>query len=90
MMDPDGKLTRKTNPEDRKSLPSCTGEGRKYIIECLTCRKAGIRKVYLGETSRSSYQRAKEHQKYIKEMASDHPLVIHCLEDHEGEFQPVL
>ena len=46
--------------------------------------------MYLGETSRSSYQRAKEHLKEIQEMAASHPLVIHCLEEHEGEIQPVL
>ena len=53
MLDAGSKFSKKTKPEERKSLPSCTGEGRNYIIEGLTCRKEGIQKVYLGETSRS-------------------------------------
>ena len=48
----------KRNPDpsrkpDRKSVPSCTGEGMNYCIECVSCRKEGLRRIYVGETSRS-------------------------------------
>ena len=49
-------------PEDKSALPSCTGEGVNYSLECLTCRKKGDIKQYLGETSRSGYQRFGTHE----------------------------
>lgn len=61
-----------------------------YILECITCRKEGVRRAYLGETTRSSYQRGREHIKKILEGTATHPIVMHCLEEHGGEAQPVL
>ena len=42
-------------PEDKTALLSCTSEGVNYSLECLTCRKRGVIKQYLGGTSRSGY-----------------------------------
>ena len=56
----------------------------------MTCRKEGKRRVYLGETSRSACQRGREHFKEIQEATPTHPLVIHNVEEHGGETQPVL
>ena len=84
------ETARKVRPEDKVALPSCTSEGKNYILECITCRKAGVRRVYLGETSRSAYQRGREHQKEIQEITPTHPLVVHNVEEHGGETQPVL
>ena len=61
-----------------------------YILECITCRKEGVRRAYLGETSRSSYQRGREHIKKILKGMATHPMIIHSLEEHGGEAQPVL
>ena len=80
----------KTRKEDKKSLPSCTSEGANYSIECLTCRRQGVRRIYQGETSRSTYQRGAEHAKEVKEAVPSHPLVIHCVEEHGGNIQPIL
>ena len=77
-------ITTKTKKEERISLPSCTGEGANYCIECLTCRQEGRRRLYLGETSRSPYQRGAEHEKEVREGVPSHPLVIHCMEEHGG------
>ena len=44
----------------------------------------------MGETSRSTYQRGKEHQREILEGMATHPIVIHCKEEHGGEVQPIL
>ena len=57
--------TIKSRKADRNSIPSCTGEGTNYSIECLTCRQEGKRRIYFGETSRSPYQRGSEHQKEV-------------------------
>ena len=46
--------------------------------------------MYLGETSRSSYQRGREHLKEIQEATPTHPLVIHNIEEHGGETQEIL
>ena len=80
----------KTRKEDRKSLPSCTSEGANYSLECLTCRRQGGRRIYYGETSRSTYQRGVEHTREVREAVPSHPLVIHCVEEHGGEIQPIL
>ena len=80
----------KTRKEDRLSLPSCTAEGANYSIEFLTCRRQGRRRIYLGETFRSPYQRGAEHAKEVREAVPSHPLVIHCLEEHGGDIQPIL
>ena len=37
--------------EDTRSLPGCTFEGCNYVIECLQCRKQGLKRRYYGETS---------------------------------------
>ena len=56
----------KISKEDQTALPGCTKESVNYTLECVECRKAGIRRIYHGETSRSGYQRAQEHLNEIK------------------------
>ena len=82
--------TTKSRKAERNSIPSCTGEGTNYSIECLTCRQEGRRRIYFGETSRSPYQRGSEHQKEVREGVLTHPLVIHSIEEHGGTTQPIL
>ena len=79
-----------TATKDKRALPSCTGEGRNYVVECLPCRRKGIQKMYFGETSRSGYQRAGEHKKEIDNGVATHPLVIHFCEEHQGRKQEVI
>ena len=45
------------------ALPGCTRDGILYALDCQTCRKEGKRRQYIGENSRSGYQRGKEHGK---------------------------
>ena len=72
--------------EEMKAAPKCTSEGAGYMIECWTCRKEGKKAAYVGETSRSPYQRGKEHLKEVNEVRKkSHPLVCHFEESHEGE-----
>ena len=76
--------------EDYRSLPGCTQEGCNYVIECLKCRKEGLRRRYYGETSRSPFQRGTEHMKEILDGQATHPLTIHFREEHGGVQQEVL
>ena len=76
--------------KDCRSLPGCTGEGINYTLECLPCRKNGVKRWYYGESSRSPYQRGKEHLREIHEEVAAHPLVTHFREEHGGKTQEIL
>ena len=76
--------------EDVVSVPKCTSEGAGYSVECWECRRRGEKFQYIGETSRSPYQRGREHAKDIREGNPAHPMVIHAMEEHGGVPQPVL
>ena len=72
------------------AAPKCTAEGSGYSLECWSCRLKGRKALYVGETSRSPYQRAREHTKEIDEAKKSHPLVIHFSEKHGGCKQEVI
>ena len=76
--------------DDCRSLPGCTGEGCNYVIECLSCRKAGLKRRYYGETSRSPYQRINEHLREVREGVATHPLVAHFREEYGSLAQEIL
>ena len=80
----------KKTAKEGRSLPGCTNEGGNYVIECLPCRKAGIVRRYFGETSRSSYQRGREHLREVEQGVATHPLVLHFREEHQEETQPIM
>ena len=73
--------------EETMSFPKCTTEGVGYNIECWPCRLKGRKYLYIGETSRSSYQRGKEHLNDIESNKKTHPINIHFKEVHNGEIQ---
>ena len=83
-------MVHKKQPEDRVAQPSCTAEGINYVIICLRCRRNGIRRQYHGESSRSAFQRGKEHYKEMEEGIATHPVVIHFMEEHQGRKQQTL
>lgn len=76
--------------EETTSIPKCTVEGVGYIVECWPCRVAGRAAKYIGESSRSPYQRGKEHLSEIEAGKRTHPLVIHFEEAHQGQKQETL
>ena len=61
-----------------------------YALDCNVCREQGTRRQYIGETSRSGYQRAKEHRREVEEGIATHPMVIHFQEEHYGEAQETI
>ena len=70
-------LPKPIKKEDQVALP-----GVVYALENRNCREKGIRRQYIGETSRSGFQRAKEHNREVEEGIITHPMAIHFLEDH--------
>ena len=55
----------KVKNNDKIALPCCTKESINYTLECITCRLEGKKATYIGETSRSPYQRGREHSSDI-------------------------
>ena len=70
-----GEQPRSNPPKGTSSsIPGCTSEVVNYSLECMTCRKIGVKRMYIGESSCSTYQWGREHSKEIKEGVMDHPM----------------
>ena len=65
------------------SLPICTRENINFKLECITCKEKGKKRIYFGESSRSSHQRGVEN---LREILS----IVHYVEAHEGIRQDFL
>ena len=73
---------------------NCRREGACYSITCKICDSEGKKILYLGETSRSPYERLNEHFKLFKGQKEGCPekgearsaLWLHSKESHEGEM----
>ena len=76
--------------EEVTSIPKCTSESAGYCIECWPCRRKGLKYIYIGGTSQSSYQRGREHQQEGDLVKESHHLVSHLLEVHKGQQQQIL
>ena len=46
--------------------------------------------MYIGESSRSPYQRGREHLREVKERVLDHPMVQHLWKEHHGVEQEIM
>ena len=83
-----------------EELPQCTQTNLVYENICVGCNPGATRKgeqedvrsdiptVYIGETSRSIYERSKEHWEGVKKMCSKNHMVKHQMLEHEGELEP--
>ena len=76
--------------EQVRASPKCTSEGFGYKIECWPCRLIGKTFAYIGESSRSPYQRGREHCQEISLGKRTHLLVLHYEEVHQGSEQQIL
>ena len=76
--------------EDTFTFPKCTTEGAGYSLECWECRLIGKKYMYIGETSRSPYQRGKEHENDVEGGKKNHPMTIHFKEKHQGRRQRII
>ena len=70
--------------EEVKAVPKCNLEGAGYVLECCSCKRGCKVAKYVAKTSRSPYQRGREHHKEIAEAKKTHPVVLHFQESHKG------
>ena len=83
-----------------EELPNCTKRNLVYENICLECNPEASKKgelktpngnipsIYVGETSRSVQERAKEHQEALKSNSNDSHMYKHWLLHHPGEEEP--
>ena len=62
---------------------NCRTRGAVYEFDCIDCRRI-LMKLYRGTSSRSTYERVKEHFKKWLEKAEDSYLHKHSIECHNG------
>ena len=62
------------------ALYDCRSRGCVYGVKCIECDRE-----YIGQTGRSIYERAKEHQRDYRKQAEHSALHRHSTEFHEGE-----
>ena len=83
-----------TPPEYRSRLGTCLTKGACYSITCVTCLLEHRKTRYIGETSRTIYERMCEHVKGLrksyqhltqKEIENGGPLLRHHLQYHQGK-----
>ena len=60
-------------------------KGLVYKITCQICQEAGSKTLYIGETSRTSFDRGSEHLTAIKKNNKESPLMEHHLECHSSQ-----
>ena len=53
-------------PTYKSQVGKCHSRGVVYQITCVSCLRNGIRTKYIGETSRSGYERIKEHMRSLR------------------------
>ena len=96
------QMLHKSNPwasvrcEREDCFPCKTGDDKAdchkrnilYESFCVICNEKGIEKVYVGESSRSSYERGGEHENDYLKSAADSHMFKHAMVDHDGEEKP--
>ena len=55
---------------------------------CIPCKINSVTRVYVGESSRSSYERGGEHFSDYSKMQIDSHMFKHAMNDHPGETKP--
>ena len=73
--------------EDESQFGMCKKESVCYEIECMKCKEEEDESVYIGETSRSAYERLIEHERGHRKKEKDNPLWKHDHLLHKGEKQ---
>ena len=66
----------------------CTIKNVVYKYSCLDCEEKGASAHYYGESSRMSWERAQEHQRFLRKMDKESPLVEHYVDHHPEKKEP--
>ena len=56
-----------------------------YESQCLQCKKAGKETIYVGETSRTGYERGREHEEDGKKEKDESHMWTHARDIHDGD-----
>ena len=72
---------------DNGDLGNCRVESCVYEIKCAICEGKGIRKVYIGETGKSGWERASQHWRDWRRKDSESSLHKHDMNEHEGKLK---
>jgi len=68
---------------------NCNKEGAVYQGDCKTCAEKGVKSIYIGETSRSTYVRGQQHLKAMQnpvQSKNKNAFAKHIIEKHgDGE-----
>ena len=64
----------------------CSKRNVLYESECLSCLKEGKSAIYIGESSRSAYERSSEHLDGYKSRNTDNHMWRHAQSEHEGNM----
>ena len=68
-----------------KPVKDCSKRSILYQNQCLTCsEESSTTKVYIGESSRSLYERAAEHHSAFRGKKEDNHMYKHCELEHKG------
>ena len=59
-----------------------------YFSTCIMCKQEGKEQVYVGESSRSSYERGGEHEKDFERRMGDSHILKHLEVVHPGVIEP--
>ena len=73
--------------KEEKDHGMCQKENITYKIKCEGCAEVGKEATYIGESSRTMYQRGKEHSKALEDEDEESPLWTHCQVIHGGAPQ---
>lgn len=68
-------------------LGKCRKEGVVYQVECGKCKEKGERKVYIGETGRSVFERMVEQWRVWRDKKTGSSLWKHAKIEHEVRSQ---
>ena len=55
-----------------------------YKYDCVICQEAESPCSYIGETARTAFERSQEHEKMMRNMDNESPMVEHQVEKHPG------
>ena len=69
----------------KTSPGKCTKKNIVYKYTCDLCKEQGKIGAYIGESSRTGFDRGAEHGAALRKMDVNSPLVEHHLEEHEGQ-----
>ena len=67
---------------------TCRSKNLVYRLKCLECKKNGVNTHYIGESSRTFWDRSREHDQALKSKNTKYAVVKHWQMDHGDQDDP--